>query len=260
VPDCFFELSGDGYLATQHTGGPWSPEHQHAGPPTALLAREVERTVGEGWHVGRLTLEILRPIPIAVIQVSARVVRPGKRVQMFEAELSDADGVVILGRGWVIRTETVDFVDPPGRNVDITPPGPENGVEKPFFPTGQDVGYNTSMETRFLEGGYLEPGPAKAWMRMRIPLVDGEEPSPMTRVMVAADSGNGVSSPLDYTKHVFINTDLNVSLFRVPVGDWVMLDAITTPEHSGVGLSDTALYDEEGRIGRSMQTLLVRAR
>ena len=260
VPDCFFESTAEGFLATAHTGGPWSPDHQHAGPPTALMAREVELAVGPGWHIGRMTLEILRPIPIGPVGVDARVVRPGRSVQMFEAELTDAEGVVILGRGWVIATGQVDFTDPPGGEVDITPPGPEKGAEKPFFPTGQDVGYNTSMETRFLEGAFMDPGPAKAWYRMRIPLVDEEEPSPIARVMVAADSGNGCSAPLAYREHVFINTDLTVALFRAPVGDWVLLDAVTRPEHTGVGLTDTALYDQEGWIGRAVQTLLVRPR
>ena len=133
-------------------------------------------------------------------------------------------------------------------------------MEKPFFPASHEVGYSEAMETRFLEGGFLEPGPAKAWYRMRIPLVDEEEPSPVARVMVAADSGNGCSAPLDYNKYVFINTDLTVGLFRAPVGDWVLLDAVTRPEHSGAGLTDTTLYDREGRIGRAIQTLMVRAR
>ena len=140
------------------------------------------------------------------------------------------------------------------------PPGPELAEVRDFFPLEWDTGYHSAMEVRFLSGAYTEPGPARAWMRMRVPLVAGEEPSALDRVLVAADSGNGVSSPLDYRRYVFINADLSVALRRLPSGDWVCLDAITYAEPDGVGLSDTALLDERGLIGRATQSLLVRER
>jgi hypothetical protein len=113
------------------------------------------------------------------------------------------------------------------------------------------------MEYRFVHGGFAEPGPAIAWMRMRVPLVDGEAPTPLERVLAAADSGNGVSSTLDWDRFLFINVDLSVHLHREPAGEWVCLDAITIPERTGIGIADTALYDERGPVGRADQTLLV---
>ena len=92
---------------------------------------------------------------------------------------------------------------------------------------------------------------------MRQPLIAGEEPSPLQRVLVAADSGNGVSATLDWGRYLFINVDLTVHLHRPLAGEWVCLDSITIPEPSGVGLADTALYDGRGPIGRAAQTLLV---
>ena len=116
------------------------------------------------------------------------------------------------------------------------------------------------MDYRFVSGAFRVPGPATVWMRMRQPLVVGEEPSPLQRVLAAADSGNGVSATLDYSRFVFINVDLTVHLHRMPATDWVCLDAITIPEREGVGISDTALYDERGPIGRAAQTLLIAER
>jgi hypothetical protein len=113
------------------------------------------------------------------------------------------------------------------------------------------------MEYRFISGTFLEPGPAQVWLRMKHPLVAGEEPSPLQRVIVAADAGNGVSSPLDWRRYLFINVDLSVHLHRMPEGEWIGMDAVTVPERTGIGLSDTALHDERGRIGRAAQTLLV---
>jgi acyl-CoA thioesterase len=97
-------------------------------------------------------------------------------------------------------------------------------------------------------------------MRMRHPLVEGEEPTPLQRVLVAADSGNGVSAALDYRRFLFINTDLTVHLHRELATEWVCLDAATRLDSAGVGMSDALLWDEGGRIGRAAQTLLVRER
>ena len=94
-------------------------------------------------------------------------------------------------------------------------------------------------------------------MRPRVALVAGEEVTPLQRVLVAADSGNGVSAALDWRRYLFINVDLSVHLHRMPEGEWVCLDAITLPEPDGVGMADSALFDERGPIGRAVQTLLV---
>jgi Thioesterase-like superfamily len=268
VPDSFYEPDGDRYVATELTRGPWDPGAQHAGPPAALLAREIERLGGgriggeDGppAQVGRITYEVVRPVPIGPLGVQAEVVRPGRRVEMVEGSLTGADGEELMrARAWRLRTEEVEF-EAPDSGPDRTPPGPDRGESREFFPTGHDVGYHTAMEYRFIEGAFLEPGPATVWMRMGVPLLSGEEPSPLQRVATAADSGNGVSAALDYHRYLFINVDLSIHLSRMPKGEWVCLDAVTRPEPNGVGLSDTALYDTDGPVGRALQTLLVAAR
>jgi hypothetical protein len=185
-------------------------------------------------------------------------VRPGRSVELLEATLSDEGGAIMRARSWRLQTGDVALDPEPAR--DEPPPGPETASEADFFPTGQAVGYHTAMDFRFVSGGFLEPGPAVVWTRMRQPLVPGEEPSPLQRVLAAADSGNGVSAALDWRRYLFINTDLTVHLMRMPAGDWVCLDAVTYPEPHGIGLADTAIWDERGRIGRGAQTLLVRPR
>ena len=206
-----------------------------------------------------MTIEILRPVPIAPLAVAVRLLRPGRAVELVEAELSEAgDEQRAIARAAAWRLRPQDGV--PEVAPDPPPPGPERGREVPFFPTGQEVGYHTAMDYAFVEGAFLEPGPALVWMRMRQPLVDGEPPSPLVRVLAAADSGNGVSAVLDYHRFVFINTDLTVHLVREPAGEWVCLDSVTRIGPDGVGLADSALSDERGRLGRATQTLLVRQR
>jgi hypothetical protein len=160
--------------------------------------------------------------------------------------------------GWRLRTEAVDFEAPePGPQA---PPGPETGEPGQFLHTGYDVGYQSAMEYRFTEGAFMERGPATVWMRMAVPLLPGEQPSPLQRVLAAADSGNGVSAALDWSRYLFVNVDLSVHLHRMPAGEWVCLDAVTFPEANGVGMADTRLLDEHGPIGRAAQTLLVAER
>ena len=132
--------------------------------------------------------------------------------------------------------------------------------QRDFFDAGHAVGYHTAMEYRFVRGAFRELGPATVWMRMRQPLVEGEEPSPLQRLLAAADSGNGVSATLDLERHIFINVDLSVHLLRLPEGEWVCLDAVTVPDGAGVGIADSTLHDERGPLGRAVQTLLVRER
>ena len=88
----------------------------------------------------------------------------------------------------------------------------------------------------------------------------GEEPSPWQRAAAAADFGNGVSAELDFDVELFINPDLTVSVHRPPVGEWVCLDARTRFGTPGIGAAESELWDAEGRIGRSVQSLVVEVR
>jgi hypothetical protein len=268
VPESFYEHDGPGrFVATELTRGPWDPGAQHAGPPAALIAREIElltggRIGGPGGppaQVGRITFEIVGSVPIGPVSVSAEVVRPGRRVEMVAATLSGEDGqALIRAQGWRLRRAEIAFETPPG--VPGPPPGPEQGRTVGFFETGHELGYHSAMDVRFVSGAFLEPGPAQVWLRMKGSLVAGEEPSPLQRVMVAADAGNGVSAPLDWRAYLFINVDLSVHLHRMPEGEWVGLDALTIPEPSGIGMTASALRDETGSIGQATQTLLVDSR
>jgi hypothetical protein len=241
VPESFYEPDGDHYVATELTRGPWDPGAQHAGPPAALIGREIERLGGGRMgggdgppaQVARVTYEILRMVPIGRLRVEAEVVRPGRRVELVQATLSDDRGEpLVRARGWRLRTEPVSFEAPQHR--DAVPPGLDQAEPGSFLDTGYDVGYHSAMEYRFVRGGFTELG--------------------------AADTGNGVSVTLDWSRYLFINVDLTVHLHRMPTGEWVCLDAETFPEASGVGTADTQLLDESGQIGRAVQTLLVAER
>lgn len=258
--EAFFEPLGDGrFWATENTLGPWGGGSQHGGPPCALLGRALERhEARDGMDVVRFTAEILRPVPQAELAVSVRTVRGGRNVELLEAVLAAADGTeLIRASAWRMQPQRDGFAaGDPGAPM----PGPDRGAPHPFFDVGLETGYHTGMEWRFVEGAFLEPGPAKVWLRMRIPLVAGETPTPLQRVLCAADSGNGVSATADARTLLFINTDLTVHLRRPLRGEWLGMDARTVIEADGVGLAESVLHDTDGPIGRGAQVLFVAPR
>lgn len=261
MTEAFYDRRDGGrYVATELTRGPWDPGAQHAGPPSALLGREIEAMEGSGdFQVGRIVFEILRPVPIGPVQVETRVLRPGRKVRLVEASLAGEAGELMRATAWQLRTTELEM-PAEATAEDSAPQGPEEGWVPEFFPTGQDVGYQSAMEFRAVAGAFIEPGPATFWLRMRQPLVSGEEPTPLQRALVAADVGNGISAVLDWRSYVFINVDLTVHFERMPAGEWVCVDAVTRPEPNGIGTAESVLSDQRGRIGRAAQSLLIEAR
>jgi Thioesterase-like superfamily len=260
VPDVFFEPAGTGsFVATPATAGPWSAQAQHGGPPSALAARAMERHEPEpGQRLARVAVDILRPVPVGKITVRTRTVRPGRRVALLETVL-EADGREVLhARGWRIA---IPGGPVPAVGADAPPPPvpPEPYVIN--FPGAHVAGYLQAVEWRYVTGGGFEsPGPAVVWARPTIPLIPDEQPSPMSRALLVADSGSGVSATLDPSRFLFINVDLTVVLIRDPDGEWLLLDAATTIGEQGTGLAETAISDAHAPCGSAIQTLLVAPR
>lgn len=256
-PAAFFEHDGDRFGPTVLTRGPWRPEHQHGGPPSALMARAIERAAGDGdsLQLARFTIDFVRPVPIEPLIVRVEQVRDGRRARGYAAVLWSGDQAVARATALVLRAEPLA-------------PAPEEPIREPLLPLPEQaepfqfpffrspVGYHTAVESR-LARGVIGSGRAAVWMRQRVPLISGETPSPAQRILMMADSGSGVGATLDPVRFVpFINADLNVSLHRLPDGEWMGLDAVTTIEPHGIGLTRTGLYDVRGLIGQGLQALV----
>ncbi len=248
--------------ASELTRGPWNPQHQHAGPPIAMVCRAIEAAAREHGltHIGRLTANLLRPVPIAELEIevttdyagrnaahySARLLGEGKELARFTA-LAQREQELAL-------PETMD-----GHPLPQAPQPPtESTPQRMPFESGLR-GYADLVENRVASGRFFRSRCA-AWFRLQRPLVEGEEPSGYQRVAVAADSGNGTSAVLDFARYTFVNSDLTVNLLRRPIGEWVCLDARTLLAPNGCGLAESQLFDETGLIGRATQSLSVRAR
>ena len=256
----FYVPDGPGrFLATHSTAGPWATGSQHGGPPAALLTRAVESLDRDGPDrvVGRLTMELLGPVPVGPLRVEASVVRPGRTVEMCEATAYDE------GRGRACARATA-WLFPASEDGPAQHPEPPrhtvaDGVPKDPPPSWSD-GYLDAVEWRWVVGAVTEPGPGTVWMRPRVDLVEGEPMSPVQRLMTCVDSASGVSAALDPAAWTFLNTELTVHVLREPVGEWLCVDAETTLGTGSVGMAVSRVYDERGLVARSAQALLVAPR
>ncbi len=256
----FYEPLGDGrYRSTEATVGPWDASTQHGGPPSALLVRAIEAE-SSTWPatVSRVSVDVLHPVPIEEVTVRSRVLRPGQSVELVEAELDAKDRTVMRAQAWRIRETDLPLptLSPSQKDPTVDPVPQFPVTESPPRP-GWDGGYLRAMEWRYIGDDRPNAGVATAWDRMRVPLVPDEEPSALQRVMIIADSGNGVSNALPLHDWLFVNTELTVHLAAAPSGEWICLDARTRIDRSGFGLSTSRLFDRDRLVACGAQTLYV---
>jgi Thioesterase-like superfamily len=248
--------------------GPWDARFQHGGPPSALLARAIEQcSPRQDVLIARMSIDILRAIPVDELEVRSRVLRPGRSVELVEAALSAGGREVARAQAWrVLRTTEASAgrEQPAPTTPTASPLGadglPRGAESPPRMADGWVDGYLSAVEWHFTAGTFGQPGPATAWTRLRHPLVPGEQPSPLQRVLAVADSGNGINSELDLTRWHFINPELTMHLHPEAVGEWICLESRTTISPGGVGLATSRLSDLHGPIGVGAQSLLVAQR
>jgi hypothetical protein len=258
MAESIFEVQGDLFLPTEAALSPWSDQALHGGPPTMLMAREIERFPAEQpMFVTRLTVELMRTVGRTPLAVRSRLVRPGRKVQLIEASLWNGEHEVARATAARIRTAEVQV---PGRDEPPPHPLPETLGEWTGKWRAGPVYHLLGVEARSAHEIDGERGPGWVWFRLKLPLVPGEEPSGLVRICAAADFPNGISFVVDPHKTSFVNPDLTVYVNRLPVDEWVLVDATTWLEPHGTGVAEGALYDRRGRIGRSVQGLLVENR
>lgn len=254
------ELAGT-VVSNPACGGPWHPELQHGGPPNALLVHLAEllaaAAAGRTDLIAvRLAAEFVGPVPVQPLTAAARVDRLSRTAVLVTASLRTAAEPVrtcLQSRIWLLAPgELPPRTAPNGHRADGAP-HPETLPELGFgnFP------YARHLDWRLASGTGRAPGPAAAWISARVPLLPGQQYSPLQRTALFADSASGISAELDWQDWSFANVDLDLHLFAPPAGEWLLVDAVTELG-AGVAMTRCSLSDRDGPVGAGLQTLLVR--
>ena len=245
-----------GYTATEHTVSPWGPGFQHGAPPSALVTHAMESIAPDGGRLVRVTTELFGAVPVARLQATARIVRPGRRICHLEAVVRDDSGrEVVRGTAWWVRThDTTELENPDVASASGMVPleeSTEPDADTPFL-TAWPGPYTASLELRPVPGAGNQ-----LWVRSRMAVVAGVDATPWSRLMSVADVANGTDRVLDPREWQFMNTDLTVSLHRLPVSGWIGVQAEANFGPDGAGLTIGRLSDERGPVGSTNQSLLL---
>lgn len=251
-PASFYLLDGDHYTSTVLTRGPWDQRCQHGGPPSALLATALLEGV-EAMALARITLEFLRPVPIAPLRIEVEEMTEGRSVRRRRARLF-AEREVMHAVALFIREQ-------PGEGERFGDPWPDPEKQPqfvfPFFPW--DTGYQTAVDVRVLDPPWGNT-PVRCWARARVPLIAGQEMRPEAHVLILADAESGMGPPVDPLRWTYVNPDLTVYFARRPMAGWLGLDIRSFAGDTGCGLAEARLRDMRGVFGRSAQSLVVQKR
>ena len=259
--EAIYRVDGANVDTSAFAGGPWDPKLQHGAAPSSLICWAVERLPSAvPMRVARLTVDLMRPVPVAPLTLAVEVLREGKKIQLVSVRLL-ANGTEVV-RATVLRIRREERALPVARlHAAARPARPETCVRPDDRRHGRDA-----VPVRHLHAGGVKrlvpPCPARprSGIAPTRPIVEGAPISPLMRAAIAADFCNGTSSVLDFREWTFINGDLTLSLAREPVGEWILLDAETWAGPDSIGLAAARLADRDGYFGRAVQSILFEKR
>ena len=101
-----YTRDGDWLVPTSIAQGPWNPEHQNGGAVSGILARAVERVEAPcPMRIARLSIDLMRPVPMKALSPKVRVVRAGRRIQVVDAWLEYEGKAVARASALRVRTD-----------------------------------------------------------------------------------------------------------------------------------------------------------
>jgi hypothetical protein len=256
--DTVYRLEGPRVITGPMAGGPWDKTMQHGSAPSALIVAVAEAVpTAAPMRIARLTVDLMRPVPVAPLEIKTEVLREGRKIQLCNVDLIANGNLVVRGTVLKIRRASYDLGGAEAHEPVLLPKASEGHIAQGKI---TDNPFMACLSMSVVKGGFNKPGPGAAWFRITRPIIADRENSAAMRGVVAADFCNGLSSVLDFREWTFLNGDLQVTLARDPVGEWVLLDAETWIGPDGSGIACGKLGDERGYFGRAAQSILIEPR
>ena len=229
---------------TEIARGPWGHESLHGHVLGGLMAHVIEVEHGDPeFQPARFTVDMFRPPRYAPVSITTQLVRAGNRVRVIDASLEAGDVEIARGSALMLRRTE----DPAGTVWGPTSWDVPAPAELEVPPRGERA---PAWETRFISGDHSSAERHRAWMREVRQLVGGSLLSPWVRSAMAADFTNPLANSGSHGLE-FLNADSTLYLHRLPVSEWIGVEAASHHSTDGVAVASCALYDEDGPIGRS---------
>jgi|SRR5690625_682993 len=243
------------YMPNIHAQGAWNEDEQHMGPASGLLAAEIARFMPrDDLRIGRISYDILGMIHFSESTIQTRLLRPGKTIELVEAQMITKGRVSIVARAWRMLTQDTQ---PIAAIEDQPMPGPD--FDKSLH--GQldwPGGFIQSLS--IYQGAQHRAGKGQVWLNTDINMIEGQQDSDLVHLIGLLDTANGIAHRQLSTgiNWAFPNLDVQLHMYRQPQGRWLGLDATQQYGSDGIGLTSAILHDEQGPFGRSEQILTVR--
>lgn len=242
------------YRSTHHAQGAWNPHEQHMGPVSGIIATELDAfSPRSDMRLARLSFDIFGLIPAGEFTITTRIIRPGKTIELLEAEMQANNRICVVARAWRMRVQDSKEIA---------------GLED------QPVSHPDSLKywdgLKHWPGAYVESLIAKTdenhragkgivWLTNDKEMLDSQTTSDFSHLMGMVDAANGIAARQQ--KEIawgFPNLDLQIHMHRYPTGKWLGLEAVQQYGADGIGLTSAILHDTQGPFGRSEQILTLR--
>ena len=242
----FTRLDSGDYAPGPSAQSHWGVDHLNGPALVGLVAAVLEREYGlPDFQPARLTVDLFKAARSVPTRVSTRLVRDGRRVRNSECE-------VVQGGVPVVRATLVQYrrADPPrGREWhaprEFALPPDRDGSE--FIYLGSDdVGWSRLVVDH-------QNAARKRSLSRSVTVIVGQRNSPFVNAAMAAE-GTSLVTNLGTEGVGYINGDLTVALSRLPVDDWVGVEADSHVVNDGISVGAATLFDSAGAFGTGVVT------
>lgn len=246
----YFTRSEGGFVASGLARSPWSRGTLAGGPVSSLLAAIADESgFDPRFNVARLTVEIFGTVPDEPLTPRVICLGEGRQMQLHRIELSTATRVAAQAHVLLVRdAETPAFAPP------CDYPHPD-ALEDCGFMVGASMA--GAIRSRGVVGGVRQPGRGIVWLACDGEIIAGSKPSPFVKAALFADFGNGVGSATTGDDWSFANLDITLQFLRMPIGEWLLIDAETHMAGNGHGTASNIFADVQGVYARGFQTVFV---